>query len=137
MKATTWSLPFEVKKVDAERHFVSGWLSVAVDKSGNLVVDSQGDVIEPAELERAAYEYVLASRDMGEMHVFKGVGRCVESMVFTVEKCRAMGIPDGILPQVAWWVTYMVPEGPVFQKIASGEYSEFSIGGSAVRQEVA
>jgi hypothetical protein len=47
-------------------------------------VDSQGDVVEPEELESAAYEYLLGARSVGEMHLVKGIDRPVEAIVLTL-----------------------------------------------------
>ena len=135
MTLAAWSLPVEVRKLDSDRQLVSGWLSVAADEQGRLVVDSQGDVIEAEELESAAYDYLLNARGVAEMHLVKGIGRPVESMVFTVEKQKALGIPEGVLP-VGWWVTFKIDSPAVWAKVKSGEYRAFSIGGVATREEV-
>ena len=46
----------------------------------------EGDIIEPEELENAAYEYVRLYGDGGEMHGRGGVAVLIESVVFTEEK---------------------------------------------------
>lgn len=132
---TSWRRDFEVRKVDQEQQLVFGWLSVAFDKDGNQIEDSQGDLIDEIDLEKAAYDYNIYARKSGEMHQKVGVGRLVESMVFTKEKQEALGIPDGILP-VGWWVGYKIDDLDVWGKVKSGEYSMFSIGGKARREEV-
>lgn len=119
-----------IEKVDEDQRLVFGWASV-IEKNGEPVVDSQGDVIYPAELEKAAYDFVLFSRDAGEMHERIGVGKIVESMVFTKEKTKALGLSEGSLP-VGWWVGFKV-DAEVFAKIKSGEYKAFSIGGAGKR----
>jgi hypothetical protein len=130
-----WWADVEIKKTDEDQRLVFGWLSVAIDENGNPIVDSQRDIIPPDELENAAYEFVLYSRQAGEMHKTIGVGRLVESMVFTVEKQAALGIPPGILP-VGWWVGFKIDDPEVWEKVKSGEYAAFSIGGWATREEV-
>lgn len=122
-----------VAKLDESQNLVFGWASV-IDKGG-VVTDSQGDQIEPAVLEGAVYEYVLGKREAGEMHQrVTGVGKIVESVVFTVEKQKAMGFPEGVMP-VGWWVGFKV-EPDVFAKVKAGNYAMFSIGGRAVREPV-
>jgi hypothetical protein len=56
----------------------------------------------------------------------------VESVVFTKEKMAAMGIPEGIVPE-GWWIGYYIEEDTTWQKVKSGEYSMFSIGGRGTR----
>lgn len=130
-----WKRSADIKKLDEDRKLVFGWLSVAVDKSGNVVVDSQDDIIPEHELENAAYEFVLYSRRGDEMHAKKGVSRLVESMVFTREKQAALGIPEGVLPMCGWWVGFKVDDAEVWAKVKAGEYRAFSFGGRAVPVE--
>ena len=102
---------------------------------GNQVVDYQEDMIDPEELENAAYNFVQFYRDGGEMHERTGVATLVESVILTEEKQIAMGLQAGTLP-VGWWVGFKVTDDDVWQKVKDGEYSMFSIGGTAVREEV-
>src|SRR3972149_8799373 len=55
----------KVCKVDTEQQLVFGWASVSSDGNGRLVVDSDGEMIEPHELEQAVYDYVLEAREAG------------------------------------------------------------------------
>jgi len=136
VKKQAWSREVGIIKRDDDQQLVFGWLSVSEDAAGNRVVDKQEDIISPAELERAAYNHVLYFREGAEMHKKRGVGRLVESMVFTVEKQQALGIPPNTVP-VGWWVGYHIADPEVWQKVKSGEYTAFSIGGSGRRKEVA
>jgi len=131
-----WSASVEIAKAEKAKQLVFGWLSVAIDADGKPVVDHEGDIIPPEELEQAAYDFVLYSRQAGEMHEKIGIGRLVESMVFTEEKIKALGIPEGTLP-IGWWVGFKIDDLDVWEKIESGEYRAFSIGGTAEREEVA
>jgi hypothetical protein len=128
-----WSRDIEIRKTDDEQQVVFGWLSVAVDKDGQLVVDLQDDVITPSDLEKAAYNHVLYERHAGEMHKTIGIGRIVESMVFTQEKQDLLGIPPGVLPQCAWWVGYKIDDPTVWKKVKDGTYRAWSIGGTGKR----
>jgi hypothetical protein len=127
-----WSTPFTIKKTDADQRLVFGWASVA-ERNGQIITDKQGDQIEPDELERAAYDYVLNARDHGNMHEKTGVGRLVESMVFTREKQALIGID---LDCTAWWVGFFVHHDATWEAIKAGKLGEFSIGGVAVSSEV-
>ena len=119
------------KIAKTDEHLVFGWASVATDASGQVVVDSEGDTIPIEELERAAYDFVLHSRQGGEMHTSTGGATLVESMVFTPEKLKLFGV-EGI-PH-GWWVGFKVTDETLWDKIKSGAYPMFSIGGRADRE---
>ena len=112
-----------------------GWASVAIAENGETLEDWQGDIIEPDELESAAYKFVDLYREGGEMHERGGVAYLIESVVFTEEKMAAMGIPEGTLP-VGWWIGFQVTDADVWEKVKDGTYSMFSIEGKAERVEV-
>src|SRR5690606_35761581 len=77
-----WKADVQIAKLNDEQQLVFGWLSVSEDEDGNLIIDSQDDIIEPDELERMAYDFVLYARKAGDMHErIEGIGRLVESMV--------------------------------------------------------
>ena len=59
---------FRIAKSDDDRMLAFGWASIAVKNNGEVVEDWQEDIIEPAELENAAYEFVELYREGGEMH---------------------------------------------------------------------
>lgn len=125
----------KIAKVDTERGWIFGWASVANDRHGNPVVDSQGDVIDIYDLEKAGCDFTLESRIGREMHVRKGVARLITSMVFTPEIIKALELPDDAVPQ-GWFVGFQVDDTEVLAKARSGEYSSFSIGGTGVREKV-
>jgi 2'-5' RNA ligase len=125
-----WAVP--VTKVDIEKRQVFGWASVA-EIDGETVVDSHGDMIDAADLEKAAYSFVLNSRAGGEMHGTKQVGRLIECMMFTKEKQKALGID---LKKVGLWVGFQIDDADTWQKFKDGTYKDFSIGGRAIREDV-
>ncbi|MCI8843872.1 MAG: hypothetical protein HFF08_07165 [Oscillospiraceae bacterium] len=124
-----------VIKSDGDRRLVFGWANVAVRVDGEQIVDWQEDIIDIAELEKAAYGYMAEFGTAGEMHRRGGVGRVIESIVFTKEKAAALGIPPDILPE-GWWIGFQITDEAVWEKIKNGEYSMFSIEGTAVREPV-
>lgn len=126
---------FQIMKSDDEKMLAFGWASVSVRVDGEQIQDWQGDMIEPGELENAAYEYVSLYRDGGEMHERGGVAVLIESAVFTKEKMQAMGIPAGTLP-VGWWIGFKVLDQAVWEKVKDGTYQMFSIEGEAERVKV-
>lgn len=126
-----------IYKADEDKRLVFGWASVSIDVDGEQLEDRQHDMIDPEDLEEAAYEYVLNFRDAGEEHVpsLRKKARLVESCVFTEEKQRAIGIPPGIVP-VAWWIGFYVDDDEAWEKIKNGTYRMFSIEGKANREPV-
>lgn len=125
---------FKIMKSDDEKMLAFGWASVSMRVDGELIEDWQSDIVEPEELERAAYNFVELYREGGEMHERGGAAVLIESVVFTEEKMRAMGIPEGTLP-VGWWIGFKVLDKDVWEKVKDGTYTMFSIEGTAERVE--
>lgn len=135
-----------ISKVDKIHHLVFGWFSI-VTIGGKPVEDTQGDIISPETIEFSAYDFVLNARKAGEMHrtggngAIRGIGRLVESCVFTAEKQAAMlqslhdqGIEAEIdLKCIAWWGGFFVEDPSTWSKIESSELKAFSIGGKGKR----
>lgn len=128
---------FAITKVADEQQIVLGWANVSVTADGTPIEDYQHDMIEPEELERAAYEYVLKFRDTGEGHnpKLRKKGKLVESVVFTKEKLEAMGIPEGVVP-LGWWIGFKIEDKSTWDKVKKGEYTMFSIEGTGEREPV-
>lgn len=128
---------FTITKKDSEKRLVFGWASVAKDKNGESLVDYQGDIIEPDELERAAYNFVLKYRATGEDHdpKLRKKGQLVESIVFTKEKQQTLGIPEGIIPE-GWYVGFYIDDDDTWERIKQGNYLMFSIEGTGDRVPV-
>ena len=134
LPTTNWQADVDLLKTDDEKRMAYGWLSVAVSKDGTQIEDSQGDIIEPDELENAAHKFMTHYRVGGEMHK-REVGTVVESMVFTPDKTEALGIAKGTLP-TGWFVGMHIPDDDAWSKVKDGTYKAFSIGGTARREEV-
>lgn len=120
---------FEIQKSNEEKRLAFGWASVA------NIVDLQNDIIDAEELEQAAYNFVRFYREGGEMHERGGCAELVESIVFTPEKLKALGLPENSL-KTSWWIGFYVIDDEVWQKVKSGDYSMFSIEGKAIREEI-
>ena len=125
---------FEVIRKDAASHRVFGWFSIAKDKAGRLLVDKHGDVIEVADLEDAAAEFVREYRQGGEEHQGGAPNKLIASIVLSREVQDAMGIPPGILPE-GWFGAFEIGEA-AFSKLAKGELLMFSIEGEAETETV-
>jgi hypothetical protein len=131
-KFKPWELPLLIKKVDPDQHLIFGWASV-VEKDGKVIIDKQGDIIPVAELEEAAYEFTLHSRGGGDMHDRQGLAKLIESMVFTKDKQKVLGIDLG---QIGWWVGFKVHDKELWAAHKRGDRPEFSIGGAAIPIDV-
>ena len=123
---------FSITKSDDDQMIVFGWANVSMRIGDELIEDWQEDIIEPDELETAAYDFVELYREGGEMHERGGVATLIESVVFTKEKMEAMGIPDDLLP-VGWWIGFKVTDRDVWENVKDGTYTMFSIEGEAER----
>ena len=128
---------FTILKADDDKRLVFGWASISITVDGEQLEDRQKDMIDPEDLEEAAYEYVLNFRDTGEEHVstMRKKGKLVESCVFTAEKQKAIGIPEGTLP-IGWWIGFKIEDDAAWEKVKNGTYRMFSIEGKANRVPV-
>lgn len=129
----TWNLPLEIKKTDPDKQLIFGWASIVM-KDGAPIVDKQEHIIPVSELENAVYEYVVSSRDHGDMHAKRYKASLVESMVFTLEKQKALNIViknDAGEHIVGWWTGFKVSDPELWAAHKRGERPEFSIGGAA------
>lgn len=126
----------KIQEVDDDKRLCFGWASIIIDKDGNQVVDHQQDLIEPDELENAAYRFVEHYREGGEMHERGGTAVLIESLLLTKEKAEVLGVPPGTLPECGWWVGFKITDDEVWNKIKDGTYTMFSIEGKAIREEI-
>lgn len=128
---------YTITKIDDDKRLVFGWASIAITADGEQLEDLQHDMIDPEDLEETVYDYVLNFRDTGEQHNprLRKKGKLVESCVFTVEKQKAMGLPEGILP-VGWWIGFKIEDDEAWEKVKNGTYKMFSIEGKAQRVPV-
>lgn len=116
-----------VLKVDNEQGLVYGWAYVSTE-DGKLLVDSQGDSIEPIEMEKMATNFMLNSRSAKVMHKGENVGTFVHSFPLTNDIMKAFDIYS----DREGWLVAMKPDNPdVMAAYKAGEYTGFSIGGKA------
>ncbi len=122
----------KILKVDDEQRMVFGWASVVTEK-GEMVVDRQGDVIEPETLVKAVNEFMEHVRVGKAMHIGEQVGVVVHSLPITKEIGDALGIQSD---REGWVVAYKVYDDAVWEMVKSGELAAFSIGGRAMKEEM-
>lgn len=128
---------FQITKTNDEQQVVFGWASVSKDINGQLLQDWQGDIIEPEDLEKAAFDFVLNFRDAGERHNpnLRKKGKLVSSLVFTEEVQKALNIPTGTVP-VGWFVGFHIDDPKTWQEVKKGKYLMFSIEGQGIREPI-
>jgi len=127
-------LSFEIIRKDAAQRRVYGWFSVATTKDGKVLVDRHGDVIAVEDLEKAAGEFLKEYRAGGEEHAGGAPNKLIASIVLTSEIQKAMGIPEGTLPE-GWFGGFEISE-EAFAKVAKGELLMFSIEGEAEPEDI-
>lgn len=134
----SWLAKIEVEKVDPDQMMMFGWASVC-QIDGVDVVDKQDDLIAVEEIEKGAYDFVLYSRQHGDMHQQVGTGRLVESCVFTQEKATKGLIaldPENGQQIFGWWTGFKIDEPKLWEAHKRGERPELSIGGRGTRVPV-
>ena len=134
---------FKIAKSDDDKMLAFGWANVSITADGELADSGVPEFVltyaenqaEDYPTTQGAYKFAELYREGGEMHERGGAAVLIESVVFTEEKMKAMGIPEGTLP-VGWWIGFKVLDEDVWEKVKSGEYPMFSIEGEAERVEV-
>ena len=122
----------KILKIDRETKVVYGWAYVC--KEGDeSVVDHSGDIIEPKELEKAAHDFVVDCREGKIMHEGDVQAELVESLFFSEEVQKALEIELG---KVGWFIGMRIQDEELMEKIEKGELAMFSIGGTAIREEI-
>lgn len=129
-KGFDFSLP--IVKLDLDKRLVYGWASV-VSENGQPLIDRQGDIIQPDELVQAAQRFISESRTALAMHEGSPKGEVVESIVFTDDVQKALGINLG---KVGWFIVMKIHDDDVWAKAKAGELTAFSIGGKAKAKKV-
>lgn len=135
---TVFKTVHRIQKILPEKQNVFGWASVGyLPKSGSVYEeyrDWQGDILRHVDdIEDAAYDFTLHSRDQGVEHIGKGGhGSLIESFVSTPEKWDAMGIPHGVLP-IAWWTGFHINDPYTWADVRKGKYKMFSVQGRGER----
>lgn len=122
----------DVIKVDSERRIAWGWASVSTLK-GELVVDRQGDVIAPTEMEKMADGFMASARTAKAMHEGAGVGEVLHSLPLTKELADALGVQTD---REGWIIGMRIHDAKTWQMFKNGTLAAFSIGGKAKRKEI-
>ena len=121
----------KIIKIDEDQRIIYGWASVTTFK-GELVVDLQGDVIKTDTLHKSVNEFMKGVRVGKLNHQGEQVGQILHSFPMTKGICEALGIQSD---KEGWITGYHVTDDALWEKVKSGEYAEFSIGGRAQKEE--
>jgi hypothetical protein len=127
------SFNLQITKSVPAKNLVFRWASVGSKGpmgAREMVFDRQNDAIDIEALADGVHEYVKSGRHAGgDMHVKKGCGRLVASIVLDDEIQEALGID---CRQTGWFVGFEL-DPATFAAVKAGERSAFSISGSALR----
>jgi uracil-DNA glycosylase family 4 len=111
-------------KADEERRLVYGVIAESD------MVDAQRDVLSAHTIEDMAHDFMMRFRRFDERHSWRQIEAMpVESWVFR-EDVTLFG---QLIKAVSWVVGVKIFDDVAWQKIRSGEYRAFSIGGKGVR----
>lgn len=128
-KKAAFRVKFE--KFHEEQQIAYGWASV-IEEDGREVVDHDQDTISEKELADFAQRFLLEKCGGKVMHKGERVSELVESMMFTKEKQKVLGIDLG---KVGWWVGFKYHDSDTWSRIKSGELPMFSIAFDAKRRK--
>lgn len=131
-KEDHFEIQAEVIEKNEDERLVYGWASI-IQENGQDIIDRQGDVIKSDDLVSAAHEFITEYREAKAMHKGDRIGDVVESMVFTKEVQKALGIDLG---KVGWFIGMKIHDDKVWKSFRDGELQAFSIGGSAQPVEI-
>lgn len=121
-----------ILKADEDERIVYGWASVVTEK-GEAVVDRQGDMIDPADMEKAAHGFMTDARMARAMHDGEGVGEVIHSLPLTKAVAESLGIET---EREGWIIGMKIHDDDVWKRVKSGELAAFSIGGTGQREPV-
>lgn len=121
------TIKVEIKKADKAKRIVYG-----VVLRPNMF-DSQGDIMTPEDVEKAAHLYMERARKLGQRHKKEILGVVLESYIAPV----SFELGSGKVEKDDWVLVTRVDDDDVWSKVESGEYDSYSVGGLGIRQSIA
>lgn len=127
---------FRVAKVDSDLGIIFGFGAVCTE-GGEDYYDLHGDHLPEDEMVRATTDFAKSARSAKIMHAGEDVGQVVQVFSMSGEIFKALW-PDMPAPTrtgvlIAWQPT----DKSLLKKFVDGEWTGFSFGGTAYRDEVA
>jgi len=117
---------FEVVKVDSKLGIVFGWGMVSKIRDEDYF-DTDNQKASCHEMLKSTTAFMKGSRINNSEHTPKDEGVVIHSFPLTPDIAKAMGITSDIFG----WMVGVQPEPQAFAKFESGEYTGFSIEGTA------
>jgi uracil-DNA glycosylase len=111
-------------KADEDRHLVYGVIAESD------MVDAQLDVMSAQTIEDMAHDFMIRSRKFDERHNWKQAAAALVESWIVREDTTLFG---QLIKAVSWVIGVKVFDDMIWQKIKSGVYKAFSIGGKGVR----
>jgi len=132
---TTWTA--RLLKSDVP-HIVRGIVYEPCQKGQHCQLDTQSDWISPAELRKAAWNFMEKSfmkkgHTVGNQHKGEAEATVVESYITPVD----MEVDGELWKQGSWVFSIKVDDESTWQEIEKGNLNAFSLGGRGVRVEAA
>lgn len=97
-------------------------------------VDAQEDVITAEEIEKTAHDYLQESRVVGTSHTKPITATPVESFIAPVDFNIAGQYGPQLVLKGSWVLGVKVHDPKEWEKVKSGDYTGFSVGGLGARQ---
>jgi hypothetical protein len=94
------------------------------------MIDALGDVMSARTIEDMAHGYMIRSRKFDDRHNWKQVAAVLVESWIVREDTNLFG---QLIKAISWVIAVKVFDDVIWQKIKSGEYQSFSIGGRGVR----
>ena len=131
-KATDFEKRVSIDKTDDEQRMVWGWAYLCQDENGDVVVDHSGDVVDLADIQKAAQDFMMESRTGGQMHQDQA-GFVCQSVVVTDEVAAELGLTT---LKRGWLIGFKVTDDDAWEGVKSGRFKMFSIGGTAQTEDI-
>jgi len=121
-----------ILKINEEQRVVYGWAYVSTYK-GEVFEDSHNDTISTEELVKAANDFMLDVRQAKAMHKGDSIGEVIHSLPISNDIAKALDIQTD---REGWIIAMKIHDDEVWEGVKSGKYRGFSIGGTALREQL-
>lgn len=120
----------DIIKIEPDQQLVWGWAYVCT-VDGAISLDHSSEFVTPAEMEKAATNFMLDARVAKAMHSGDQVGEVIHSLPLTKELAKALGIQSD---REGWIICMKIHDPLIWKRVKSGELPAFSIGGRALKE---
>lgn len=135
-----WRARVSVTKADDSAMRIFGVAMTVADAEGNEIVDHDRNLVSPAEMAEAAFDWASNGGKSGVYHrpedpgFVDEAGYMIASAPLTAELRAAWGLPPG---PATWIVGIQITDREVWRRYQSGELAELSIRGEAFEEVLA